>query len=253
MTRLILTLALSAVVTANTTFSASFDHSHSAFTQVLKTRVVKNLVDYPGLKRSPSRLEAYLSSLAAVTERDFKQWNQDQQIAYLVNLYNAQTLKLIIDNYPLASIKKIGWLPGAAWRKKFFPLFKENISLDHIEHEILRKKYNVPEIHFALVCAAKGCPPLLDQAYRADRLGKQLASQGKKFLANPTKNRIDVANRKVRLSPIFKWFAEDFEKKSGSVIGFIQDYLPTAESKKLSPGFRIEYTEYDWSLNDQPK
>lgn len=253
MTRSLLILVLFAALSVASAVAASFDHSHTAFSKILKSRVAGDLVDYTGLKRSPARLDAYLKTLSGVSERDFKQWNQDQQIAYYVNLYNAQTLKLIIDNYPIASIKKIGWLPGAAWRKKFVPLMKKTVSLGHIEHEILRKEYNVPEIHFALVCAAKGCPPLLNEAYNAERLSEQLAAQGRKFLADSAKNRVDAAKRQVHLSPIFKWFDEDFENKSGSVIGFVQDYLPAAGAKQLSPGFRIEYTEYDWSLNDQAK
>lgn len=251
MTRSLLILALLGMLAVGTAAAASFDHSHAAFSKILKSCVAGDLVDYTGLKRSPARLDAYLKTLAGVTERDFKQWSQDQQIAYFVNLYNAQTLKLIVENYPIASIKKIGWLPGAAWRKKFIPLMKKTVSLGHIEHEILRKKYSVPEIHFALVCAAKGCPPLLNEAYVAERLNQQLATQGRKFLADSTKNRVDAVKRQVHLSPIFKWFDEDFEKKSGSVIGFVQDYLPAAAAKQLGPGFRIEYTDYDWSLNDQ--
>ena len=249
--RMILALMFLALLKGSIS-AAGFDHTHEEFSRILKAHVSsQHLVNYSRLKGSPAELKAYLKTLSKVSQKEFTRWNESQQIAYLLNLYNVQTLQLIIDNHPIASIKKIGWLPGAAWRKKFVPLFGKTVSLGHIEHEILRKNYEVPEIHFALVCAAKGCPPLRDEAYRADQLDKQLVEQGRRFLANPAKNRVDVGNRRVHLSPIFKWFDEDFEKKSGSVIGFIQDYLPRAVSKQLRPDFRIEYTDYDWALNEQ--
>lgn len=250
MTRLLAAVILAATL-LNTASAATFDHTHAAFTRILKSHVSQNLVDYTKLKRNPGELNTYLKNLSTISEMEFRQWNRNQQIALLLNLYNAHTLRLIIDNYPLSSIKKIGWLPGAAWRKKFITLFDETVSLGHIEHELLRKKYNVPEIHFALVCAAKGCPPLRTEAYRPDRLIRQLAEQGRVFLADKTKNRVDPANRTIHLSPIFKWFDEDFEKKSGSVSIFIQDYLPASAAKEIRTGFSIEYTDYDWSLNDQ--
>lgn len=236
-------------LTAN---AAEFDHKHQDLTKALKTHVRDGRVAYQALKSDRSNLNAYLTRTEGVKSSEFDRWNQDQQIAYLVNVYNARTLELILDNYPLKSIKKIGWLPGAAWRKKFVPLFGSKVSLGHIEHEILRKKYNVPEIHFALVCAARGCPPLRNEAYSAGHLNEQLAEQGRGFLGNSAKNRVSLTEKRVYLSPIFDWFKEDFEKKSGSVTAFVKLYLPRDQADKITDDFRISYTEYDWSLNELP-
>ena len=231
---------------------AKFDHTHSNLTAVLQAHVREALVSYRVLKSDRSGLDGYLKATAKVKSAEFDRWSEDQQVAYLINVYNARTLELILDNYPLKSIKKIGWLPGAAWRKKFVPLFGKKVSLGHIEHEILRKRYNLPEIHFALVCAAKGCPPLRVEAYLAGRLKEQLADQGRQFLKNQAKNRVFQLRKRLQLSPIFDWFEEDFEKKSGSVIAFVKRYLPPEHAVKVTEDYRISYTDYDWALNDRP-
>ena len=172
-------------------------------------------------------------------------------MAFLLNAYNAYTLKLITDRYPLKSIKDIGgWFSGP-WDQPVVKLFGETITLNTVEHKILRKDYSEPRIHFALVCAAKGCPPLRGEAYVAARLNGQLDDQAKLFLANPAKNRVDVANHTVYLSPIFKWYGSDFEKKSGSVLTALKPYWPG--KAVATDDFKIRYTDYDWSLNEPAK
>lgn len=230
----------------------AFDHAHARLTLVLKRFVKEARVNYQGLKADRQGLNAYLGLTSAVTRKSFDGWNEQQQLAFLINVYNARTLELITDEYPIKSIKKIGWLPGAAWRRKFIPFFGSKVSLGYIEHEILRKNYSVPEIHFALVCAAKGCPPLRSTAYTGRGLRKELDSQGKLFLGNTAKNRVDSNNQLLYLSPIFDWFEEDFEKSAGSVIGFVRRYLPERTRSELGNEFRIVYTKYDWSLNEAP-
>jgi len=250
---LIRTILFALVVFRTTVLSgAEFDHSHTNLSAILRQHVEKARVNYRAIKSSPAALDRYLGGLAKVSRRDFDRWQEDQQVAYLINLYNARTIELIIGEYPIKSIKKIGWLPGAAWRKKFVPLFGSKVSLGHIEHEILRKKYDLPEIHFALVCAAKGCPPLLSRAYKAKDLRSQLVEQGRKFMADRSKNRVDAGGAQVYLSPIFEWFAEDFEEKSGSVIDFVRQFFSSAQAAVLKDDFKIVLTEYDWILNDQP-
>jgi hypothetical protein len=229
--------------------AGAFDHSHSGFTTILKTHVRQGRVDYRALKVSPDELNRYEGELAAVTRQEFGSWTRDQQVAYLINLYNARTISLILENHPITSIKRIGLLPGAAWRKEFIPLFGKTVSLNHLEHGLLRANYKLPEIHFALVCAAKGCPPLRSEAYIAQNLVNQLQDQGRRFLGNATKNRIDLPNRRIYLSPIFKWFAEDFEGESGSVTDYLRAFLPKETATKVTKSFEIHYTDYDWSLN----
>jgi hypothetical protein len=227
-----------------------FDHSHKAFDVLLKDKVKDGQVNYAALKSSPGELTAYLGQLASIKESTFKTWDENQQQAMLINLYNAATLKLIIDHYPVKSIKDIGGLFKKPWDIKSLTLFGKTITLNHLEHKILRKNYDEPRVHFAIVCAAKGCPILRTGAYTADRLDTQLKEQGEAFLRDPKKNRVDAAKKVVYLSKIFNWFESDFEK-GGSVIGFVKPYFAPADAKSLGKNFKIKYTSYDWSLNKQ--
>ncbi|HEY2952770.1 MAG TPA: DUF547 domain-containing protein [Verrucomicrobiae bacterium] len=234
--------------------AADFDHSHALLDQVLKTHVKDALVNYPALKANPKDLITYLDQLAAVGEADFQKWPEKQQLAFLMNLYNAATLRLIIDNYPIASIKKIGGLLSGPWKQEVVRLFGHITTLDHLEHQILRKKYAEPRVHFAIVCAAYGCPPLRSEAYVADRLDAQLDDQGRRFLGSANKNSVDAKARTLYLSPIFKWFSEDFEKKSGSVQKFVAPFFPEDARKEIEKGgLKMKYTDYDWSLNEASK
>ena len=171
------------------------------------------------------------------------------------NLYNAQTLALIIDHYPVKSIRDIGILPKAPWQKEIVHLFGGVIHLDHLEHDIIRKQYpEVPEIHFGLVCAAVSCPPLRPEPYVGSRLKAQLADQTRQFLAEKTKNYVDIPNRRIYLSKIFDWYDGDFKHTSGTVLNYVIPYLPEADAAAVRQGdFTIRHTEYDWSLNEWKK
>ena len=182
-------------------------------------------------------------------------WEHDvlvelQQLAFFINAYNAYTLQLIIDHYPVKSIKDIGSFFKGPWDQPAVRLFGRTLTLNNLEHDIIRKDYPDPRIHFALVCAAHGCPPLRDEAYVADHLEEQLDDQARQFLATPAKNRVDAGARTVYLSPIFKWYGADFEKKHGSVLAALEPYWPKASVGALAQGhFKIRYSDYDWSLN----
>lgn len=232
-----------------------FDQSDKLLDGVLHQYVKDARVDYAGLKAHPQELNRYLDQVAAVTESDFKQWNQKEQLAFLINAYNAYTLKLIVDHYPIASIKDIGRFWSGPWDQPIVHLFGKSITLNSLEQEI--RDYHEPRIHFALVCASIGCPPLRSEAYTANRLDEQLNDQAKRFMANRSKNRVDAANQTIYLSPIFKWYSEDFQKKAGSVLQFIQPLWPKDERTELeatgAANFEIRYTDYDWSLNGQAK
>ena len=252
--RLLGGLALAASAVA----APAFDHTHAAFDAVLKKHVADGAVDYAALKAAPQPLAAYLDQLAGVAEADFKTWPEAERLAFLFNLYNAATLKLIVDHYPVKSIKKIGGLLNfgglgdGPWAQKVVRLFGAVTTLDHVEHGIIRKEYSDARAHFALVCAARGCPPLRAEAFVAARLGVQLDEQGRVFLGQATKNRVDAAKRTLHLSPIFKWFAGDFEAQSGTVEKFVTPFFPEAARTALAAGgFKISYTDYDWSLNDR--
>lgn len=230
----------------------AFDHEHAALSEVLQTHVRENgRVDYAALKQDPQKLLQYLDALAAVDEAAFRTWDEKQQLAYLINLYNAHTLQLILDHYPLDSIRDIGTLFMGPWDQEVVPLFGRHVSLDYVEHGILRKEYQEPRIHFALVCAAKGCPPLRREPYTAGSLEAQLEDQGRLFLAAPHKNRIDREKKIVYLSSIFKWFKKDFQAQHENILDFVKPYLPAdAAAAMAAEKYDVKYTDYDWTLNE---
>ena len=228
-----------------------FDHSHKRFDHVLKKFMKDGLVDYSGLKANSGELHRYLDELSTPSETDFGKWTEKEQLAYLINLYNATTLRLIVDHYPVKSVKDIGNLLKGPWDQPVVRLFGRKATLNTIEHDLLRKNYEEPRIHFALVCAARSCPPLRSEAYTAGKLDEQLNDQGRKFLSTPEKNSVNVGEKTIYLSLIFKWFGEDFSKKSGSVLSFVKIYFRPEISKELdNKNFKIKYTRYDWSLNE---
>jgi hypothetical protein len=197
-------------------------------------------------------LAAYLDALSATCAADYERWSREERLAFWINVYNAFTVELILDHYPVASIRKIGWLPGAAFRRRFIPmpgLKGGDVSLDDVEHGTLRRDFREPRIHFALVCAARSCPALRNEAYRAADLDRQLDDQGRAFLADARRNRFDAATNTLRLSRIFDWFRADFEAAAGSVRAYAARYLDDPDA--TGPDVEIEFLDYDWSLNDQ--
>jgi hypothetical protein len=232
---------------------APVDHDHGAWTSILGRFVRDGNVAYARLAREGGPLlTPYLASLSAACADDYARWSRAERLAFWINAYNAFTVKLVLDHYPIASIRKIGWLPGAAFRRRFvsMPGLKGGpVSLDDIENGTLRADFREPRIHFALVCASRSCPTLRGEAYRARDLDRQLDDQARAFLADPAKNRYDPATNTLHLSSIFKWFGADFEAEAGgSVAAYVGRYLNDAGAS--APGVRIEFLDYDWSLND---
>lgn len=222
------------------------DKAQVLYGNVLRSYVKDGLVDYKELKSNPGDLDSYLMLTAGAARKNFDKWTAYEQLAFLLNLYNARTLKLILDNYPVGSIKEIGDGSKGPWDDPVVELFGKNVSLNTLENEYIRKSYKEPRIHFALVCAARGCPPLLNEPYKAGTLDAQLESQTRKFLSDQTKNYVDAENKVLRLSPIFLWYAEDFKGQSASVIEFVEPYY----NNMNLDDYTVEYTEYDWSLNE---
>lgn len=224
----------------------AFDHSHEKFTQVLEKNMNGENVNYAALKKSPGELGSYIEDLATVGKSEYSKWSDDQKMAYLINLYNAATLKLIIDYYPVKSIRDI----KSPWKQNRVKLFGKHVSLDHIEHEILRKDFSDPRIHFGVNCASIGCPALRNEAFRADKLDAQLDEQARLFLNDSSKNRVDHKKGILYLSSIFDWFKGDFVDKSGSVEKFIAPYLSGKDRKAVESGkFKVKNSNYDWDLN----
>lgn len=245
-TIVILMLSLSASASART---ADFDGAPARLNAALSARVREGRVDYAGLKKDSADLDAWLASAAKVDEADFKGRPREQRLAFLINLYNAATLRLILDRFPIDSIRDIGpaWDPNKAWKLPSVKVFGRTISLNTVEHEMIRPIFNEPRVHFALVCAAKGCPPLRSEAYDGTRLNAQLDDQARTFLSQKAKNDASRAGETAYLSPIFKWYMKDFGGSKKSVLAFVKKWLPVEDN------WTVDWTEYDWSLNEDKK
>ena len=241
-------LALLAVVASA---AQPFDHSHAAWTAVLRGYVRDGAVDYAGLKaRGEPQLTSYLRALETLPREEYEHFSREQRLAFWINAYNAYTVRLTLDHYPLKSIRSIGLLPLAAFRKSFIPLLGQELSLNDIENDRLRAELRDPRIHFAIVCASKSCPALRSEAWRADAIDQQLDEATVAFLRDTSRNRWDAPGRTLLLSSIFKWFREDFERAAGSLLAFVARYARPEVAAVLQQGpVKIEFLDYDWSLN----
>ncbi len=258
--------------------AAAQSFSHATFDTVLASYVVDSRVDYAALGADRAPLNRYISQVAAVSAEEFERWPEPEQIAYLINAYNAYTIETILDHYP---IKGSGFFKKLTAPKRFaFPsnsirhidgvfdriqhtVAGRQLTLDGIEHETLRVRYNEPRIHFALVCAAVSCPPLRTEAYTGERLDEQLDDQGRAFLNDPRLNRFEPATGLVHLSKIFDWFGEDFrqfaagsgytgDERIAGVLAFVSRYLNDPVRSFLEGGdYEVRFLDYDWTLNDQ--
>jgi hypothetical protein len=224
----------------------SFEHTHAIWDGLVKKHVKLGLVSYKGFMQDQKLLKQYLDSLSSVKEEEYKNFTKEEKLSFLINAYNAFTVQLILDHYPISSIRKIGFLPGAAWRKNFFTLLGEKRNLDWIEHSKLRVDFDEPRIHFAIVCASIGCPHLISEAYVPSKLNSQLQTSMENFLQDKTKNYYDPHKKTLYLSAIFQWFEKDFTKK-GSLVQFVKPAI----KQDIPQDVKIEFTEYNWNLNEQ--
>lgn len=257
-----LLMALAALTFSSPTLAA---HDHSAWDALLKRNVVSigggssTQVNYGKFKADRAKLKAYLDSLSAVRKSQFDRWSRDDQLAFLINAYNAWTVELILTKYPdLKSIRDLGSLLRSPWKKSFIPLLGKTVSLDDIEHGMIRGsgKYNEPRIHFAVNCASIGCPALARTAYRGANLSAQLNAVTKSFLRDRSRNRLK--NGRLEVSSIFKWYRGDFEKGwrgADNLHQFLAIYanslgLTKGQQAELRSGkTRISFLSYDWRLN----
>ncbi|MEL6928430.1 MAG: DUF547 domain-containing protein [Cyanobacteria bacterium J06600_6] len=248
--------------TAKTQIAASDSFNYQDYADVLRTYVNdQGLVDYAALQSNREQLDRFNQSLGKVAPETYTGWSENQQIAFLMNAYNALTLQSIIDQNPLKeSIRDI----SGVWNRRKFALVGEEKTLDNIEHDILRKEFNEPRLHVALVCAAISCPSLRNEPYLAETLDAQLQDQTVKFAASPHGFELDREDRRVYLSSIFKWYGQDFEKTYGveskfqgndkqrAVLNYLSPTLDSASQKFLAQeDYKVKYLDYDWSLNKQ--
>ena len=233
---------------------------NTPYAEVLSTYVKDAKVDYAGLQKDRAKLDAYLAEIAGVSKASFDKASREARAAYLINAYNAYTLKSIIDNYP---IKKSGGFFNTApansikqikgvWDTTKHKTALGEVTLDDIEHKNLRPKYDLALSHMGLVCASKGCPPLRAEPFTADKLIQQLEDQARIYLASPY-GLVVKGDDSIKVSMIFKWFAKDFTKEYGDAIGFVEKYAPADKVdvvKKARRAGNVSYIDYDWSLNE---
>jgi len=254
---------------------AQTDHAHKAWDVLVKKHVIPlqggkaSQVRYAGFKQDEAALKAYTEALSRVGDAEFKAFSKPQQMAFLINAYNAFTVQLILTRYPdLKSIRDLGGTFSSPWKQKFFKLLGQDAWLDQIEHEMLRKKgvYDEPRVHFAVNCASIGCPALREEAFTADKLDAQLEEQALRFLSDRSRNRYNAQRESLELSKIFDWFKEDWQsgykgigKEQAPVTSREQYFGKYAklltdkpeEQKMVADGkAELRFLDYDWNLND---
>lgn len=213
----------------------------SIFDSLLQKNVDKTgRVDYQSLKNNETLLDNYLAYIQ--NNEPTKDWSSNKKKAFWINTYNAYTIKIILNNYPLKSIRDIKIDGKTAWKIPFVKVGQKRYTLDQIEHEILRKKFNDPRIHVGINCASVSCPRLWNFAFTEDNIASSLDNLMKEFINDTTRNKISKKN--VALSEIFNWFSKDFIK-NGTIISYFNTYAAIKISEKAS----IKYLTYDWSLN----
>ncbi len=245
---------------------AEFDHS--SWDKLLGKHLrsidegVATQVDYSGMADDRILLKSYLANIAAVQRDAFDSWTESAQLAFLINTYNAWTVELILGEYPeIDSIRDIGFILSSAWRQRIASLFGEQVSLNDIEHGMIRGwvRYQEPRIHFAVNCAATGCPALRSEAYVGEKLEQQLEENTRLFLSDRSRNYF--SDGRLYISSIFDWYEEDFEQGwqgVDSIAEFLANYadalqLDSATVARLREGdIRIRHLKYDWDLNDTP-
>ncbi|MGP4844506.1 DUF547 domain-containing protein [Marinobacter sp. 1Y8] len=246
--------------------ATSFDHSHSRWNGLLQAHVswiedgVASTVDYDGFAKDEKTFDLYLDSLSAVSRKTFDSWPDKQRLAFLINAYNAFTVRLILDHYPgLESIRDIGNIFQSPWSRSFFTLLGKKRSLDELEHKMIRKWFNEPRIHMAVNCASVGCPALADTAYTGDQLDSQLDKAVERFLSDSTRNRYLSVTNQFEVSSIFDWYGDDWNRDSGypgGVRAFLSDHISLmtqaeVPDKATLNNAKIEFLDYDWALNTQ--
>ncbi|CAN5910466.1 DUF547 domain-containing protein [soil metagenome] len=223
--------------------------THGTWDELLHQHVSpEGAVHYQGLLQDSLRLRQYLDQLGQNPPNN-QNWTPDERKAYFLNLYNAATVQLILRHYPVQSIKDIGpnlQIPfvRTPWTIPFIPIADQKMTLDNIEHGIIRREFEDPRIHFAVNCAAHSCPVLHNRAYAGDRVNEQLDQQARQFINDTRFNRITPDS--IHISSIFKWYSGDFPKGKAFI-----DYLNQYSKVKINPNATVTYADYDWKLNER--
>jgi uncharacterized protein DUF547 len=209
--------------------------------------VTLNAIAYKELKADPA-FKKVVDGLKTASLGDLK--TKEEKLSFWINTYNVLAAKVVVDNYPVKSIRDVGSIFKKVWKRPAGAVAGEVRTLNDVEHEILRKM-GEPRIHVAIVCASVSCPDIRMEAYTAEKLNEQLDDQMRLFLKNKEKGlQVDEKKKRVYLSSIFKWFKEDFEPQGG-VVAFISKYVSSSEKKSLQEfGKNLKYLDYNWDLNE---
>lgn len=234
---------------------------HRMLSMLLQRHVKKDRVDYQGLLRDRAMLDAYTKKLSSTSKKEYDSWKREEQFAFWINTYNAFTLKLILDHYPVQSINDLAKGDVGPWDQPLIPMpafhpegKDRDLTLNDVEQRILRPVFKDARVHAAVNCASKGCPPLRAEAFEGARLDKQLDEQMRAFVGDRSRNRFDKANKKLVLNSIFEWYADDFaDKKRGTTrADFLMRFAPESAGPDLTwiKSAKVTFDNYDWSLND---
>lgn len=234
------------------------NEKHVLFTQILRDYVQEGLVNYINLK-DDIRLDKYIKQLENTNLEEIK--NDEDRLAFWINAYNAYTLKFIVEEYPVESINDLHWgglylgslLGTTVWDDKKIVINGIKLSLNNIEHDIARQKYNEERVHFAMVCASLGCPQLRSEAYEGDKLNYQLNEQAKLFFNDKSKNKFDLKTKTAHLNKILDWYDNDFGKDKNEILIYVSQYLDENLAEHIKDNFnewQIDYLSYDWDLNE---
>ena len=264
-----LSIIVAAILLATTHAALAFDQNHAAWDALLKRHVVvaqnggSSGVDYAGFAPDQRALNAYVDGLSSVTQAEYRGWTREQQLAFLINAYNAYTIRAVLDDVlgKTDSVKKV----SGFWDKKKYRVAGEGLTLDSIEK--VSRAYKDPRMHFAVNCASLGCPRLQRFAFTGVKLQEQFELITKDFLSDQQRGlRIDSAKNKVWISRIFSWYAGDFTGDT-SKFGFVKGFIKSKFTASAGANFILEngpvetvtylkekkpdvgYMEYDWTLN----
>jgi len=246
----------------------SFDHSYVEYGKILTSFVNNGRVHYSALQKNRATLDEFIQQIRSVQGIEYQSWTREQQLAFWINTYNGWFLQIVIDRYPIRGSRLYGLsypensvqrIPGI-WDNIKLKTAGREISLNDLEHKVLRPIFHEPRIHFAIVCASLGCPSLSSEPYQASSIESQLDKAAQDFVTDPSKVSWETSTKTLKISRIFDWFSDDFSiyadeslaklysKKQAGVVSFILRYLAVDElrTKKV----KIAYLEYDWALND---
>ncbi len=258
--RVIFLLAIQLVLPIGVAAS-DFDHDYEHYERLLQQHVDSGLVDYRSIKQHRALLDSTNARFGRVSIEQFDAFTPDQQMAYLLNAYNFFTIVAIVDAYPVESIKDI----NGVWDDMAWPVAGRSLTLDNIEHDILRKQFDDARIHAAVVCASISCPALWEHAFTADSLDAQLEQRSEAFVRDTSRNRFAPEENKLYLSKIFDWYGKDFisqygqsglfayldDKKQATTTLFYQHVATEAQNLMRAARLKVSYLDYDWSLNER--